>query len=134
MSIILVVFGILNLILLIKVINACKTIGQVFKDDFKLGKDFKMGQAWAIILFIFFIWKSTLPKKVMMHVKTMGQVFFFFNMISSWAKSLKWVKHEIWRGYLLGLFSVSINPSLFVELLLFHQIDFNNWYQSQHLD
>ena len=24
--------------------------------------------------------------------------------------------------------------SIFVELLLFHQIDFNNWYQSQHLD
>ena len=45
----------------IKVMNACETMEQVFQDDFKLGKDFRMGEAGTISFIIFVISKSTIP-------------------------------------------------------------------------
>ena len=53
----------------IKVMNACETMEQVFQDDFKLGKDLKMGQ----IIFLF--QKLTLPMKFMNACENYGTSF-----------------------------------------------------------
>ena len=49
--------------------NACETMEQVFKDDFKLGKDFKMGRV------VFLFQKSTLPMKFMNACENYGTSF-----------------------------------------------------------
>ena len=49
--------------------NACETMEQVFQDDFKLGKDLKMGQ----IIFLF--QKLTLPMKFMNACENYGTSF-----------------------------------------------------------
>ena len=52
-----------------------KLWNKFFKDDFKLGKDFKMGEVGAIILVAFVIWKSTQPIKVMNVCENYGTSF-----------------------------------------------------------
>ena len=57
--------------------NACENYGaSVFKDDFKLGKDLKMGKSRAIILVVFVIWKLTVLIKLMNACENYGASVF----------------------------------------------------------